>query len=228
MSLSLILSISCSDNTQPPSGELPILKVGDTWTTTTPPFIGEADLISVSTITGEQVFNGIECYTLNRTCTYYPEALLTETLYIDKTSWYQIGREASLSGNGLTLTGTEIMTYNYSVQPYPLSIGKAWSFTVNITATGYLADVDNYSAGQNPTATRRYSYTEKVERVESITGPAGTFQCFKIVQYDDNNTVLSTRWITDVTRGFPVKTILAGLNNTKDTTTELVSYSLSE
>jgi hypothetical protein len=63
----------------------------------------------------------------------------------------------------------------------------------------------------------------KVEKVESISVPAGTFNCFKIVQYDENNSVVSTSWFTDAAGGWIVKEIdIAG------TTSELTAYSLSK
>jgi len=61
LSLSLAFSVSCGSNGQPPSGELPILKVGDTWTWRTS--VNGTDFTRVDTITGEQEFNGIDCYT---------------------------------------------------------------------------------------------------------------------------------------------------------------------
>ena len=129
------------------------------------------------------------------------------TLAVDKTTLQPI--EATYFGF-LTFD----LSYNYSVKRYPLSVGKTWAVTMNGTTTGL-----------NQTATKTFRYTYKVEKVESITVPAGTFQCFKVVQYNSStNAVSDTLWVTDVTGGFTVKEI----DNTSGTTQELVSYSLSK
>jgi len=69
-----------------------------------------------------------------------------------------------------------------------------------------------------------YSYIYKVEKIESITVSAGTFQCFKIVQYDEENSIIASEWITDVTKGNPVEMI----NEDNIEILELFSYSLSK
>ena len=216
MSFSLIFTVSCRSNTQAPSGALPTWKVGDTWTTRSSGYDG-IEVTSVETVTGEQVFNGIDCYTIEGTSTSMG---MTDTVTgaFDKTTLLLIESEISSSINGTANKWTQKVSCNYSVKPYPLSVGKTWTVTGNETYTSLMM-------GTNRTTTYPYTSIWKVEKVESITVPAGTFQCFKIVQYNSStNAVFATRWITDVTGGFPVKTIYM----ISGQTSELISCSLSE
>ncbi|MEA1904980.1 MAG: hypothetical protein U9M97_03770 [Candidatus Hadarchaeota archaeon] len=74
-----------------------------------------------------------------------------------------------------------------------------------------------------PTGTEERTTTVRVERRENITVPAGTFTCFKIVNYDENDNILSTKWYSEDVRQY-VKTV----NNETRAIWELVSYSIEE
>lgn len=219
VSFCLMFAVSCGNtnngsNAQVPSGALPILKVGDTWTWRDS--LNDTEYIRVDTVTGEKVFNGINCYTGTSQYTFATgDRTFTAILAIDKTNLRAIGIEYSSSINGTAHTGAINKSYTYSVQPYPLSVGKTWIVTINTTAAPI----------ENQTATEKYIY--KVEKIETINVPAGTFQCFKIVAYSyysDSNLALYTEWVTDVTRGAIVKSIITASGQT----TELISYSLSK
>jgi hypothetical protein len=229
------LSTSCGNSVQAPSGDLPTWKAGDTWTiksTLKWPYENESTSISVYSVTGEQVYNGIDCYIVNRQVTTQgtsttPESEDTMTQAFDKTTLRVIGFESSANSSWYAWGGStncstiaEYISINYSVKPYPLSIGKAWTAIENETMTCLLP----IPIGVTPIPTRNSSLIYKVEGIESITVPAGTFNCFKIVIYSSENEPLETEWVTDVTRGFPVKRI----SNQIDYTVELTSYSLSE
>ena len=219
VSLCLMFAVSCSNNAQAPPGALPVLKVGDTWTMNAS--IYGVDGTIVDTVTGEQVYNGIDCYTVTTQISTQgtsttTEVTSTKTAAVDKTTLDTIGFEASGSMNGTAYTETGNKSYNYSVKPYPLSVGKTWTVTITTAST-------SFTTGQNQTIPETYRYTYKVEKVESITVPAGTFQCFKIVQYDSSNSIVNTRWVTDVTGVSAVKEIYS-----VGVTSELASYSLSK
>jgi len=171
---------------------------------------------SFQTVTGEQVFNGIDCYTVEQTSTTNG-VTYTTTLAVDESTLQAIGAEISGSINGTVSTATMNMSYDYSVEPYPLSVGKTWAATVTTTAASSLTE-------QNQTTTETEMYNYKVERVESITVPAGKFRCFKIMKYSNDNSILTTQWVTDVTGGLPVKEV----DNVSGVTSELLSYSLSK
>ena len=213
VSFCLTFAVSCENNAQPPSGALPTWNVGDTWTSRC--FISGYEYTIVETVTGDQIYNGIDCYIVNKQITGEEgstgtEPMLTITGVYDKNSFTAVG----------VVTGHALITNascNYSVEPYPLSVGKTWTTTYNTTRTSI--PIEEHQA-----IIETYSNTYKVEGAESITVPAGTFQCFKIVTYNSSsNSIINTRWVTDITEGYTVKEIDDG-----GITTELVSYSLSE
>jgi hypothetical protein len=209
--LCLVLAVSCAG--QAPSGTLPVWKVGDSWTMRTMAY--GVETTSFQTVTGEQVFNGIDCYIAEQTSTT-SGVTYTTTLAVDESTLQAIGAEISSSINGTVSTATVNMSYDYSVEPYPLSVGKTWAATINTTATGSLT-------WQIQTTTETEMYNYKVEKVESVTVPAGKFRCFKIMKYSNGNSILTIQWVTDVTGGLPIKEV----DNVSGVTSELISYSLS-
>jgi hypothetical protein len=213
----LFFAVSCGSDAQPPSGDLPTWNVGDTWTMKGSSANVGDDLILVETVTGEQVFNGIDCYTINiQASSPSIGNIFTGTEKIDKTTLDSIEAELSYSINGTEVIFTGNISYDYSAKPYPLSVGKTWAVTVNRSDSGWMGE------GHTETTDR---YTYKVENVESVTVPAGTFQCFKIVEYNSDNSIGFLYWVTDTTGIIvPVKEI----DNLTGLTTELTSYSLSE
>ncbi|MFA5374796.1 MAG: hypothetical protein WC455_03450 [Dehalococcoidia bacterium] len=212
LSILMLSAVACGGNIQAPSGDLPTWNVGDTWTSRC--FISGYEYTIVETVTGDQIYNGIDCYIVNIQVTGEEgstgtEPMLTIIRAYDKTSFTAIGVE---TGHVLIAN----TSCNYSVEPYPLSVGKTWTITCNTTTTVLPIE-------EHQTTAETYSNTYMVEGAESITVPAGTFQCFKIVAYNSSsNAIINTRWVTDITGGYTVK-------ETDDSgiTTELVSYLLS-
>jgi hypothetical protein len=133
VSLCLMFAVSCGE--QAPSGTLPVWKVGDSWTMRTMAY--GVETTSLQTVTGEQVFNGIGCYIVEQTSTT-DGVTYTTTLEVDKSTLQAIGADISSSINGTVSTATVNVSYDYSVEPYPLSVGKTWTATVNTTVTGSL------------------------------------------------------------------------------------------
>lgn len=221
----LIFSVSCGSNLQAPSGALPTWKVGDSWTTNYAINSDRANIhiesnsTIVQTVIGEQVINGIDCYRVNEqvsSSSIDNIMIMTITIAIDKTTLEPIETESTYVFNGTYYFLTANSSYDYSEKPYPLSVGKTWTVTANITTTGLFWEE------QPETSEDRYTYV--VERVEDVTVPAGTFQCFKIVQYNSSNSIESIYWVTDETAIIvPVKAIDGTI-----ATRELISYSLSK
>lgn len=77
------------------------------------------------------------------------------------------------------------------------------------------------SAGETKKETTTSVLTLRVEGREQITVPAGTFDCFKIVRYDEGGSALKTEWYSDRTKA-NAKTI----DHESGYTEELVSYSV--
>jgi len=197
-----MFAVSCGG--QAPSGTLPVWKVGDSWTMRT--MAGGVETTSFQTVTGEQVFNGIDCYTVEQTSTTNG-VTYTTTLAVDESTLQAVGAEISSTVNGTAGTAAVNMSYDYSVEPYPLSVGKTWAVDINTTVTGLTTETDMYNY--------------KVDKVESVTVPAGKFRCFKIMKYSYDNSILAVQWITDVNGGWPVKEV----DNVSGVTSELISYS---
>ena len=218
VSVCLVFAVSCGGSggsSGAATGVLPVLKTGDTWTqkVTT----GGAQYTFVTSVTGEEVFQGIDCYVVEASIT--PPLDGASKLYakIDKSTLDAVTNDGAgqLSGTSFTLNIT--MLHKYSVQPYPLSVGKTWVDTKNSTSTAT-------AMGKTQTQTETNVYTYEVEKTETITVAAGTFNCFKIVKYNDNHSVLDTRWVADATKCFEVREI----DNESDMEYELTSYSVSK
>jgi hypothetical protein len=205
VSLCLMFAVSCGERA--PSGILPEWTVGDSWTMRTT--AGGVETTSFQTVTGEQVFNGIDCYIVEQTSTT-SGVTYTTTLAIDKRTLQAIGAEISSSINGTAGTAAVNISYDYSVAPYPLSVGKTWAADIDTTVTGLTTETENYNY--------------KVETVESVTVPAGKFRCFKIMKYSNDNSILAVQWVTDVNGGWPVKEV----DNVSGVNSELISYSFSK
>jgi hypothetical protein len=215
VSFCLMFAVSCGSNTQAPSGALPSWKVGDTWTERMSD--NGSEYMLYSTVTGEQELNGINCYVVNTSFTPAWQGEFMMTQWIDKTTvdiieWKQYGYE-----DDLAFVGTCDTSYQYYGKKYPLSVGNTWIVTTNVTTSVY-------TWGHNVCCTRDIEYyTYKVQDIENVTVPAGTFECFKIVTYNSTNYITGITWLTDMTRSCRVKVI--GINGAHE---ELMSYSLSK
>jgi hypothetical protein len=208
--------LSTNTSTKPPSGTLPVMHTGDTWTERVT--ANGSVFTSVTSITGQQVYNGIDSYVFQSTMTPPLFGVSKITGWVDKTTLQGVGTKGNGSYNGQTFTLTTNDSYKYSAKPYPLSVGKTWTTTDNTTTTAFMMGQNNISIEIN-------NYTYKVERMENVTVPAGTFNCFKIVKYNGTtNDVVETQWVTDVIGGYEVKDI----DNQAGMTCELTSYSLSK
>ena len=216
VSFCLVFGVACGSNTQAPSGALPTWKVGDTWTCTVRHSLMASTYTSNWLVTGQQVYNGIPCYIVQVTNTPPLLNCSAETLWVDTTTLNTIGDEVHCSLGGIDDTSTTNSSWNYSVQPYPLSVGKTWTMIENRTTTILIVGQSNISSEVG-----NYTNKVKVESVETITVPAGTFKCFKMVGYDNNNSVLGTSW--QANNGIFVKSI-----SSNGETWELTSYSSSQ
>ena len=120
-------------------------------------------------------------------------------------------------GTGVPFVG--VVTYSYApigVTKYPLVVGKEITFTETETS-------DITVLGEKETTSETSTYTYKVESIEQVTVPAGTFRCFKVVKYDEGGSAIETRWGSDAVKGFEVK----GIDHESGDTSELISYSLA-
>lgn len=105
---------------------------------------------------------------------------------------------------------------------YEISSGSRWPLEVGNEIVITESSVTNIEAGEETyTEDETETKTYKVELIEEITVEAGTFECFKTVEYDENGENVSTKWYSD-----KVKTNVKDIDYETGETQELVSYSV--
>jgi|GEM_PF-2988987 len=201
-------------------GRLPILHVGDWWIME---FVSnETTYTMTQNVTGE----GIDYYIMY---SEYDPPLMGEingTQWIDKSTTNPV----TMQGQGeytyenttipYTYNGTIFYTYKGGVL-FPLIVGKELNQTETYTMT-YTMIIDDtpYTNEYNSTNT----YTFKVEAIENVTVPAGTFTCFKVNYWNaTSGALLYTMWYSDEAKTW-VKYI--DYTTTPETIAELKDYSV--
>jgi len=119
----------------------------------------------------------------------YEEIFDAGRAWVDKATLRDIKGQTSGKYLGAPVTSTFDTAYQGSSK-YPLKVGKEVTITATTTMTTTVS-------GESETETEVDTYTFRVERIEDITVPAGTFRCFKIVEYDEHGTVSDEEWYAD-------------------------------
>lgn len=201
---------------QEQEGELPTLKVGDQWVTR---IMSEGiEYMLTIEVTGEDVSNGKDCYILESSFEPPVNGIIdSATAKFDKATMRLI--RAQMSGEYMDMPFIVASSYSYEFPgalPYPREIGKEYEVTETET-------MNTTVMGETETETTVNTYIYKVEKIEEITVPAGTFKCFKVVKYDETGTTaLETTWYSDKTKQYQVKEI----DHESGDTMELISYSV--
>lgn len=206
-----IMGTGCAGN----EGQLPTLRIGDQWTYKT---VMEGVTYSVTTeVTEEDIVAGVYCYVIEWSCQPAFEGVVESmSARIDQSTNFTVTTQ--FTGTMMGSPFTQVTDYDYRFPDeswWPLEVGK--EITVMETLTMTLT-----SMGQKTAETKRKTSTYEVVRKEDITVPAGTFMCFKIVEYDTDGKKLSEKWYSDEVKG-EVKYI----DYDTGETTELKSYSVS-
>jgi DUF3108-like len=166
-------------------------------------------------VTGEEELNGKNCYVVALSFDHSPwgASSMSGTMWIDKeVTWPLKIQNAGEFPGGLQFSSTEETSYDFGGKSlWPLKVGK------EVTATETKTTISTWE-----TNTETKTSTYKVEGKEEITVSAGTFQCFKIVEYDQNGERLSTKWHSDKVKA-DVKTETYETGESQ----ELASYSVS-
>jgi len=113
------------------------------------------------------------------------------------------------SGFGENAFGS-VSVYTYPSPKFPLAVGYEWTRTFDYHVGTLLTKTDNH--------------TITVEAEESVTVPAGTFDCYKIVTKKGSDIVLQ-EWFSEEVKA-PVKR-MENLFWSGDETWELESYSVA-
>lgn len=197
-------------------GRVPILHVGDWWIMEL--VFNETTYILTQNITGE----GPDYYVIYQEYNPPYQGRSNMTQRVDKSTtnpmWGQGQSEYTYDNTTITYTYNMTFLYTYygGVQ-FPLIVGKEFNMTEIMT---YTLTMDN------TTYTYKYnmSYVSKVETIESVTVPAGTFTCFKINMWNaTSGALLYTAWHSDEAKTW-VKYI--DHTTTPETTAELKDYSV--
>lgn len=182
--------------TPPPTGGAPTLKVGDTWTYTVnwkdPPeetdtFVGT---VSSATATGydiDFVFDKTDrkekASPLNLPVLWM--GTMTRTYNADL-MWMSMETIVDVTGYGeLNFVLTSEIS-GYPAPLWPLTEGAEWTTAMVIDVGGLLQ--------------KDYPLTVVIEGMESVTVPAGTFDCQKIVYYQED-TIRVQEWFSEEVKG---------------------------
>jgi len=226
----LALTVACISNSektqtgQADTGKIPIFVEGDTWTYQFT--LHGVDYTDVYKVIGEDMVNGQDCYIIQ--ITYEPPlggVVGEATMKIDKDHSFVLTAQTApyLAGSPYEVD-TSIEYEFIDCQYYPLKTGNECTAreTKTVLIPGPGKQSSDNEARMYLSETNTFLY--KVDSIEDITVPAGTFECFKVDMYDDEGTKLRTSWKSAQIKNLEVK----GLNHQSSEITELVSFSLSD
>jgi len=195
-------------------GKLPTLNVGDRWVLR---MMSEGiEYTTTLEVVGEDVTGGKNCYLMEGS--FEPPVMgfiSSVSAKIDKATMRPVRMQTSGELMGYPFVTAISYSYSPDATPYPLEVGKELEVIATETTTTTVM-------GETQTETETNAYTLKVEGIEQITVPAGTFRCFEIVRYDEGGSALGTQWYSDTTKCM-VKEID---HETGEVTEQLISYSL--
>jgi hypothetical protein len=214
-------------------GEMPTFKVGNKWVyelktpeglyyTLTQEVTGTTEFTDASELTDWEALHHWDCYcfkwTYNPPCQFVADnstmVLEEGTIWAEKATLNVYGDVTFGTQDGESGLWTTRYWYIYPKVPYwPLKMGKV------------IREVEYSETRLNGEDTIAYSetvfYTYEVESMEEITVAAGTFNCFKVVKYDDEGVKIETSWYSDKVKA-KVKLIYHDSGDTR----ELKSYSV--
>jgi hypothetical protein len=162
-----------------------------------------ADMFGVPLkVTAKDVINGKLCYVVQGS--FDPPiggVIKNISMEFDKTTMYLLRARMLGEYQGFLFRQTSSHSYEFLGKPdYPLEVGRECRVIETETRITTML-------GKTQKETKTTNYTYNVEGEEKITVPAGTFKCFKIVQYDDNGSALNTLWKCDGSKQYEVKRI---------------------
>ncbi|MFA4837391.1 MAG: hypothetical protein WC749_15150 [Dehalococcoidia bacterium] len=205
------------DGAKTDPGDLPLLKVDDTWTLKGP--MDGTEYTVVYTVVGEATVNGKGAYVVETSFVPPVSNVVDKVIAkLDRNTLFPVELHMTIKVMGSNYDVTTTYSYQMTGTPYyPMKVGNE----TNVVSTETTISTIN---GETETETETNTYIYTVERVEDITVPAGTFTCFKIVRYDETGTATETSWESRAVKRFNVKELNSETNEIK----ELISYSASE
>ncbi len=210
----LVLSPAATGCGGESAGQLPLWNIGDTWEFKT--VTGAEESISTLEVVGEEVVDGRQCYVLQseeRVDTSPSPEIIRTTSCITKVTIDMI--KIQMLDEDYTIAQENTYSYEPGNRTlFPLQVGDELEQTVTVYRPYDLM-------GQEEVLTQTYTHICRVEAEEEITVPAGTFICFRIVDYDENNNAVITQWYSD-----EAKTYIKTVRHDIEFIDELISYSL--
>lgn len=167
----------------------PVLRKGDRWTYNHT--IEGVNYKRIETVVGEEVITGKDCYTLKVEWAPLFVGYVSEMQYqVEKQSRERLGTSFSYVTGGQTINFVYVSQITRSgASPWRLFVGNEWREQES--------QLQKYGTAQNPTTkTVLMDTVFKIEAIETITVPAGTFKCFKIGFYFPNGTKFEENWFS--------------------------------
>jgi hypothetical protein len=198
LALCLVLAITFSGGlygcTPKLNGDLPKFTIGDKWVANW--HTGGAEYTVTTEVTGTAILDSQDCWVMETTFDpAYAGSVTGMTNKYEKTDLDIVFSEYHMT------KPDDFTTFTYKISGtayYPLTVGKeAQEISFQSVSSG---NTTIYST-ENSTVTTN----TKVETIEKITVPAGTFECFKILKYDDQGNLIQITWRSDKIKLFQVK-----------------------
>ena len=204
---------------RPKEGGLPAVKIGDQWVYDAINDDGER-YTATWTVSGEDEEGDEDSFVVQ--VSFVPPlsgptgAIASAQARMDKTSHLLVEMQIEGEVGGVPASIVQRVTYEFSpVSLWPLEAGKEVAVAETTTI------ISQVGTEEPDVATETKTSMYKVESVEGITVKAGTFECYRIEDYDQNGERLSTKWHSD-----KVKTDVKTVDYKTGETTELISYSV--
>jgi hypothetical protein len=162
---------------------------GDTWTYEV---IIDSEQYEVTyEVLGETVYEGSPIYVLRLSTKSQSEPYDRGSSFVNKNTLSVTEEERVGKANDIPVYQKTVVDSNIADgTKWPLAVRNAWTehdSTDITTKNGLLISTEKVDT------THKFN----VERVEDITTPAGVFQCYKIVERDEENNIVETTWYSD-------------------------------
>lgn len=205
----LIVPTACAKE-----GVLPTLSVGDKWEWRSV-FEG-IEYTTTTEITGEDITDGKNCYVGKGSIVPPLQGIMdAASLKADKATMLPVRVQTSGEYMDMPFIVAVSLSYDFvDTFLYPLEVGRECEVVETETTAITMA-------GETQRETDTSTYVYKVEKMEEITVPAGTFRCFKIVKYDGDGNSVQSSWRSDKAKG-----VVKSIDHEIGLVDELVSYSV--
>ncbi len=180
-----------TDYIQVREGELPARNVGDRWVYKLVSDTAEHTLTEV--VTGEEVVDGIDCWTEDWLFEPPSEGTSTMKVWVVKETLFPLKMQGAgvYEGHPYTFVTTYSYEFLEGASWWPLEVGKKGKVketeTTTVTSGGQIVSIE----------TKTVTNIFEVETKEEIEVAAGEFSCFKIVEKGEDGTVYRVYWYSD-------------------------------